>query len=225
MNKKEPAGTDTKAKTDRLERENRMRTLIKNEAFKLMAQNGIDQVSMREIAEKVKVTKPVLYYYFKDKEDLCASIIEERRGEFDTVLAEACSKGLCLEEIIALAFNAHLNFFEKDALNSKFMIRMISYVLDERNTRLRQPSSHEDNWNKLLQQAEERGEIPRDGRGDAGRLVRAVFGQIMLSAYVHMNLGKGKKQCADFFYDKETTKRLAHIILLGINQYYKEKRK
>ena len=39
-----------------------MRAKIKKAAFALMADRGIDQVSMREIAEKVKVTKPVLYY-------------------------------------------------------------------------------------------------------------------------------------------------------------------
>ena len=64
-------------KTDKSERENHMRAAIKKAAFHLMAEKGLDKVSMREIAEKVNVTKPVLYYYFKNKEDLCRSIIEE----------------------------------------------------------------------------------------------------------------------------------------------------
>ncbi len=40
-------------KTDKSERENHMRAAIKKAAFHLMAEKGLDKVSMREIAEKV----------------------------------------------------------------------------------------------------------------------------------------------------------------------------
>ena len=73
-------------KNDKSERETRMRSLIKKAAFHLMAEKGLDKVSMREIAEKVQVTKPVLYYYFKNKEDLCRSIIEEHEQLFSQLL-------------------------------------------------------------------------------------------------------------------------------------------
>lgn len=51
---------------------------IMQQAFRLMAKKGIKEISMREIADACGVTKPVLYYYFKDKEDLCFKLITEK---------------------------------------------------------------------------------------------------------------------------------------------------
>ena len=73
-------------KLDKNERETRMRDAIKKAAFSLMAEKGLDKVSMREIAEKVNVTKPVLYYYFKNKEDLCDSIIKDHEKAFSLLI-------------------------------------------------------------------------------------------------------------------------------------------
>ena len=47
-------------KEDRMTHEQQMRARIKDAAFKLMAEQGIESMSMRQIAEKVHVTKPVL---------------------------------------------------------------------------------------------------------------------------------------------------------------------
>ena len=47
-------------KNDKSERETRMRSLIKKAAFHLMAEKGLDKVSMREIAEKVKAVNEQL---------------------------------------------------------------------------------------------------------------------------------------------------------------------
>ena len=62
--------------------EKNMREKIKQAAFLLMAEKGLEKVFMREIAEAVQVTKPVLYYYFKNKEDLCASIMEDHKDSY-----------------------------------------------------------------------------------------------------------------------------------------------
>ena len=53
-----------------------MRAKILKEAFKLISQKSIKEVSMREIAEACKITKPSLYYYFKDKVELCYTIMQ-----------------------------------------------------------------------------------------------------------------------------------------------------
>lgn len=62
--------SNTKTKTD-----------TKNKIFitgaKLFANDGYYKVSVREICDKAGVTKPVLYYYFKDKESLLFEMVEE----------------------------------------------------------------------------------------------------------------------------------------------------
>ena len=98
-------------KIDKTERETRMRTAIKKAAFALMAEKGLDKVSMREIAEKVHVTKPVLYYYFKNKEDLCHSIIDEHEEAFCALLDSAAKEALGPEDIIRKGLLSHLDFF------------------------------------------------------------------------------------------------------------------
>ncbi|MFA6583044.1 MAG: TetR/AcrR family transcriptional regulator [Elusimicrobiaceae bacterium] len=51
-----------------------IRAQLLKAAFELIAEKGIEKVSVREIVERVNVSKPVLYYYFKDKEDLCSQL-------------------------------------------------------------------------------------------------------------------------------------------------------
>ncbi|MCF8396293.1 MAG: TetR/AcrR family transcriptional regulator, partial [Melioribacteraceae bacterium] len=53
---------------------------IFNVAAELFTKNGYDSVSVREICEKSGVTKPVLYYYFKDKENLILDLVNETKN-------------------------------------------------------------------------------------------------------------------------------------------------
>ncbi len=46
-------------------------------AAELFSKYGFDAVSVRQICETAGITKPVLYYYFKDKETLLHELIEE----------------------------------------------------------------------------------------------------------------------------------------------------
>src|SRR3989304_1270435 len=41
------------------------------------ARRGFDATSIRQIVAEARVTKPVLYYYFKNKRDLFLSLLEE----------------------------------------------------------------------------------------------------------------------------------------------------
>jgi len=57
---------------------------IARAATKIFALQGFDGASIREIADAAGVTKPVLYYYFKNKEDLYIWLI---RDAYDFLLA------------------------------------------------------------------------------------------------------------------------------------------
>lgn len=56
---------------------------ILKEAIRLMAEKGIEAVSMREIANNLSITKPVIYYYFKDKEDLIKQVFSCKARELE----------------------------------------------------------------------------------------------------------------------------------------------
>jgi AcrR family transcriptional regulator len=50
---------------------------IERVARRVFARNGFDGASIRQIVAEARVTKPVLYYYFKNKRDLFLSLLEE----------------------------------------------------------------------------------------------------------------------------------------------------
>lgn len=213
-------------KTDKTERETRMREAIKKAAFVLMAEKGLDKVSMREIAEKVNVTKPVLYYYFKNKEDLCNSIIVEHEESFSALLSQAGKEALGPEDILRKSLLSHLDFFARDPIHSKFVLQMIAYTLDAK--KLNPPKDHESTHEKLalaLQREEKQGRLPKGSAKDVLALVSGLSSSIMLNAYFEQHVlklvGKDNGPRVRCRYEKEDAERLAKIILLGITEYYK----
>lgn len=76
-------------------------------ALQLFSKKGYEGTSIREIIEGAGVTRPVLYYYFENKEDLFTRLveakfaelvasIEEAKNENDTC-AERLKKIMCIE--------------------------------------------------------------------------------------------------------------------------------
>jgi len=56
-------------------------------ALELFAEQGYEKTSLREIAERLGVTKAALYYHFKSKEDIVRSFVEDYRAELEQVIA------------------------------------------------------------------------------------------------------------------------------------------
>ena len=69
-------GTDTRAR-------------IQQVAVELFAEQGYEKTSLREIAERLAVTKAALYYHFKSKEDIVASLVEDYFGQVDALIGWA----------------------------------------------------------------------------------------------------------------------------------------
>ncbi|MFD8222572.1 TetR/AcrR family transcriptional regulator, partial [Streptomyces massasporeus] len=53
------------------------RRRIQDVALELFAEHGYEKTSLREIAERLEVTKAALYYHFKTKEEILVSIFED----------------------------------------------------------------------------------------------------------------------------------------------------
>ena len=65
--------TDTKAR-------------IQEVALELFAQQGYEKTSLREIAERLGVTKAALYYHFRTKEDIVASMFDDLMAQIDEII-------------------------------------------------------------------------------------------------------------------------------------------
>jgi AcrR family transcriptional regulator len=60
---------------------------IQHVALELFAEHGYERTSLREIAERLGVTKAALYYHFKSKEDIVRSFTEDYFGRLDALIA------------------------------------------------------------------------------------------------------------------------------------------
>ena len=63
------------------------RSRLRQLALQLFAEQGYEKTSLREIAERLGVTKAALYYYFRSKEDIVRSLVEDYMAEIDDLIA------------------------------------------------------------------------------------------------------------------------------------------
>ncbi|MFD7080406.1 TetR/AcrR family transcriptional regulator [Streptomyces sp. NPDC002181] len=62
------------------------RQRIQDVALELFAEQGYEKTSLREIAERLDVTKAALYYHFKTKEDIIISVFEDLTRPIDELI-------------------------------------------------------------------------------------------------------------------------------------------
>jgi AcrR family transcriptional regulator len=63
------------------------RVRIQQVALELFAEQGYERTSLREVAERLGVTKAALYYHFKSKEDIVRSFTEDHFARIDALIA------------------------------------------------------------------------------------------------------------------------------------------
>ncbi|TDC27311.1 TetR/AcrR family transcriptional regulator [Streptomyces sp. 8K308] len=73
------------------------RQRIQEVALELFAEQGYEKTSLREIAERLDVTKAALYYHFKTKEDIISSIFEDLTRPVDELIGWAREQPRTLE--------------------------------------------------------------------------------------------------------------------------------
>jgi AcrR family transcriptional regulator len=87
---------------------NSAETRLLESALILFSEKGYDGTTIREIIERAGVTRPVLYYYFENKEDLFCKLVEaefrEMTQAMDHILATVSGCRDRLRQIIAGTF-------------------------------------------------------------------------------------------------------------------------
>ncbi|WP_059005791.1 TetR/AcrR family transcriptional regulator [Streptomyces specialis] len=73
------------------------RQRIQDVALELFAEQGYDKTSLREIAERLDVTKAALYYHFRTKEDILNGLVEDLTRPMDELMAWAREQPPTLE--------------------------------------------------------------------------------------------------------------------------------
>jgi AcrR family transcriptional regulator len=65
------------------------RARIQSVALELFTEQGYEKTSLREVAERLGVTKAALYYHFKSKDEIVSSLVEDRLTAFDDLIKTA----------------------------------------------------------------------------------------------------------------------------------------
>src|SRR4051794_40230231 len=63
------------------------RARILDVALELFAEHGYEKTSLREIADRLGVTKAALYYHFRTKEDILAGIVDVMAAPIEDAIA------------------------------------------------------------------------------------------------------------------------------------------
>ncbi len=68
------------------------REKIQQIALELFAEQGYEKTSLREIAERLGVTKAALYYHFRTKDDIVAGLFDDFLAQVDEIIEWARDK-------------------------------------------------------------------------------------------------------------------------------------
>lgn len=182
---------------------------IKLKAFELMARQGIKSISMRQIAEACGVSKPVLYYYFKDKDDLLFQMIKERLDEINKILNQGLEKDLSLQDLLKTLLYSHFIVKNDFKETSSFLLHLSVYVrgnktLENKLLNIRKEANEA--IYKMLNLQYKKGRLTKKNRETGFYLVLAVFS--FLSMY---SVDKSIK------IDKDLINDMANAILKGIS--------
>lgn len=87
---------------------------ILDAAVDLISEKGYHNVAVREICERAGVTKPVLYYYFKDKEDVLAELIREGNRRFHDLIDKNIKPDDSFETQLEGLFHVYIRYAEEN---------------------------------------------------------------------------------------------------------------
>ena len=94
-----------------------MRGMLLQAGIDLFSEKGYASTSVREIVERAGVTKPVLYYYFKNKEGMLRDILDCASEMQDAILEEVLDqKGTVQERIIHLFHRIYQGVIQNQSL-------------------------------------------------------------------------------------------------------------
>ncbi len=183
------------------------RKRILETASAMMAEQGPDGVSMRALSLRLKITKPVLYYYFKNKDELIKAAFIEGTKHFQEVDAEIKDPKLSLEQKLTRIFSNHLEFIKRYPDMPKCALKIMASpsdgVLSSMAMDLKR--RNQQRLRNMLETVADKEGISRTGISNILHLVGAVIVYFMSEAREH-----GVKKL-----DKSLPARLAKMICAG----------
>jgi AcrR family transcriptional regulator len=178
-------------------------------AVKRFANSGYAATSVQQIVGDAKVSKPALYYHFKDKSELFKALVHEAHDEKFRLLREAAERGKNIREQLE---NILITLFDYVAKNRE--LTRISFATNfaapgEVPENLCYADKCERNFefvHSLIKTAQKNGELNKNF--DSGEMAFGIYGLTNLYVITHL---------AERSYrpDRKAAKRIVELFLTG----------
>ena len=185
------------------------RRQILRAAVKRFAHAGYTAASVQQIVDDAKVSKPALYYYFKDKAGLFRALVHEAHDERYRLLQAAAARGTGirqqLEEILVVLF-AYVH-------ENRELMRLAFATMFAAPGELPADLCHKDKCERnfefvhsIIKHAQQAGELNK--QFDSQKLAISFYGVANFYLVSHL-------VCPDFVTDKKVAARVVDLFLSG----------
>jgi AcrR family transcriptional regulator len=184
------------------------RRLLLQAALRSFADRGYAATSVREIVLAAKVSKPALYYYFKDKAGLFNALVEQAHDERFHLMQQAAQKGENLaeklEEIAAAVFDFSVR--NRELMRLAFATAFAASGESPGKNNCREKGKRTfDFFRALIQAGQEAGDLDR--RFSVEELAMGIYGQLNSQIMVRL--------LADCPLNRQTAKQIVRLFLEG----------
>jgi TetR/AcrR family transcriptional regulator len=178
-------------------------------ALKSFAANGYAATSVRQIVDAARVSKPVLYYYFKDKAGLYRALVDQAHDQRYDLMQQAARGGRSVAQILEEILSALFAFSLRNRALMRLAFATAFAASGEAPPRMKCRAKGRRNFEfirSLITAGQASGEL--DHRFDADELAMGIFGQ--LNTYVMIRL-----LVPDCPLDRRTARRIVQLFLQG----------
>jgi AcrR family transcriptional regulator len=185
------------------------RQLILRAALKRFANGGYAATSVQDIVDAARVSKPALYYHFKDKAGLFQALVHEAHDERYRILREAAARGGDIRTQLENTLTALFDFFRGNHELVRISIATMFAAPGEVPENLSYADKCERNFefiHSLIKRAQKNGEL--DQHFDSEELTFGFYGM----ANFHLVANIVSPDCEP---DALTAKRVVELFLAG----------
>ncbi len=178
-------------------------------ALKRFAHGGYAATSVQQIVDDARVSKPALYYHFKDKAGLFQALVHEAHDERYRLLREAAARTQDIRGQLAGILTALVEYFQRNRELMRISFATMFAAPGEVPTELCQGERCERNFefvHALIQRAQTAGEL--DPGFAAREMAFGFYGLCNFFLMAHLVMPGAKP-------DKETAERVVDLFLRG----------
>lgn len=189
--------------------ESETRRQLLQAAVKSFADRGYAATSVRQIVQAAGVSKPALYYYFRDKEGIFDALVDQAQDERYRLLQEAAQRGQGLaqklEELATAIFDFSVR--NRDLMRLSFATAFAASGKGPGQTKCLEKGKRTFEFIRgLMQAGQASGELDR--RFSVDELAMGIYGQLNSHVMVRLLV----PQCP---LDRKTARQIVRLFLDG----------